>query len=174
MASSGNTTIQMYYSPTAGHVPAAANLASGELAVNTADGILYYKNANSVVSVLANSNVDSHLQWDSANSTLIVLSNGALEIPVGNTVQQPANAAVGMIRFNTSVSEFQGYNGTAWSQIGGGATGGGPDQVFVQNQAIVTTSYTLTTGYNAESVGPITINAGATVTIPAGQRWVVF
>jgi hypothetical protein len=58
-------------------------------------------------------------------------------------------------------------------QISGGATGGGGDQVFVQNQQVVTTSYTLSTGYNAESVGPITINGGVTVTVPAGQRWVV-
>jgi hypothetical protein len=57
--------------------------------------------------------------------------------------------------------------------ISGGATGGGPDQVFVQNQAIVTTSFTLTTGFNAESVGPITINSGVTVTVPSNQRWVI-
>jgi len=57
--------------------------------------------------------------------------------------------------------------------ISGGATGGGGDQVFVQNQRVVTTSYTLTTGYNAESVGPITINSGVTVTVPSGARWVV-
>ena len=57
--------------------------------------------------------------------------------------------------------------------ISGGATGGGGDQVFVQNQAIVTTSFTLTTGFNAESVGPITINSGVSVTIPSGQRWVI-
>jgi len=57
--------------------------------------------------------------------------------------------------------------------ISGGATGAGGDQVFVQNQRVVTTSYTLTTGYNAESVGPITINSGVTVTVPSGARWVV-
>jgi len=37
----------------------------------------------------------------------------------------------------------------------------------------VTTSYTLSTGKNAMSVGPITINGGATVTVPSGARWVV-
>ena len=57
--------------------------------------------------------------------------------------------------------------------ISGGATGGGGDQVFVQNQMIVTTSYALPSGFNAESVGPITINSGVTVTIPSGPRWVI-
>jgi hypothetical protein len=78
-----------------------------------------------------------------------------------------------MIRFDSTVSEFVGYDGSAWGQIGGGATGGGGDKVFVQNQTVVTTNYTLTTGFNAESVGPITINGGVTVTVPSGQRWVV-
>jgi len=57
--------------------------------------------------------------------------------------------------------------------IGGGATGGGGDEVFVENGVTVTTNYTLSTGKNASSVGPITINAGITVTVPSGQRWVV-
>jgi hypothetical protein len=57
--------------------------------------------------------------------------------------------------------------------ISGGATGGGGDQVFVQNSTNVTVSYTLPTGKNAESVGPISILSGVTVTIPSGQRWVV-
>ena len=57
--------------------------------------------------------------------------------------------------------------------ISGGATGGGGDQVFVENSTVVTTSYALPAGKNAESVGPITINSGVTVTIPSGQRWVI-
>jgi len=57
--------------------------------------------------------------------------------------------------------------------ISGGATGGGGDQVFVQNQLIVTTNFTLTTGFSASSVGPITINSGVAVTIPSGYRWVI-
>ena len=56
---------------------------------------------------------------------------------------------------------------------GGGATGGGTDQVFNENQNTVTTSYTLSTNRNAVSVGPITINTGATVTVPTNARWVV-
>jgi hypothetical protein len=53
----------------------------------------------------------------------------------------------------------------------GGATGGGTDDVFYENAQTVTTSYTLTTNKNALSAGPITINSGATVTIPSGQSW---
>ena len=54
-----------------------------------------------------------------------------------------------------------------------GATGGGGDEVFVENARIVTTNYTLSTGKSAESVGPITINSDVTVTIPSDERWVI-
>ena len=73
----------------------------------------------------------------------------------------------------TNATVVGSYTYGAWSQIGGGATGGGTDQVFVENTTIVTTSYALPTGKNASSVGPITINSGRTVTIPSSQRWVI-
>jgi hypothetical protein len=60
-----------------------------------------------------------------------------------------------------------------WAQIGGGATGAGGDQIFVENGVTVTANYTLSTNKNAMSVGPITINSGVTVTVPSGQRWVI-
>jgi hypothetical protein len=101
-------------------------------------------------------------------------ATGALITPVGTTAQQPAGTA-GMLRLNTSTTPatFEGYNGTAWGSIGGGATGAGGDTVFQENSLIVTTSYTLSTGKSAMSVGPITINGGAAVTIPSGYSWLV-
>ena len=54
MAQSGYTPIQLYYSVTLTNVPLAGNLAYGELAVNAADGKLYYKNSvTGTVKVLA-------------------------------------------------------------------------------------------------------------------------
>jgi len=57
------------------------------------------------------------------------------------------------------------------SSSGKGATGGGGDQVFAETNQVVTTDYTLTAGFNALSAGPLSINAGATVTIPTGATW---
>ena len=98
-------------------------------------------------------------------------STGAIKVPVGTTAQRPT-AATGKIRYNTTLSQYEGYDGSSWSLLGGGATGGGGDQVFVENTTTVTTSYSLPTGKNAVSVGAITINSGVTVTVPSGQRWV--
>jgi len=44
---------------------------------------------------------------------------------------------------------------------------------LVLNANTVATSYTIATGFNASSVGPITVSGGVVVTITAGQRWVV-
>ena len=102
--------------------------------------------------------------------TLDVLTD--LTLPVGTTAQRPTPAD-GKVRFNTDTTKFEGYNGTSWGQLGGGATGGGADEVFVQNDQIVTTSYAIPSGKNALSTGPITVDSGAVVTIPTGSRWVV-
>ena len=94
-------------------------------------------------------------------------------IPKGTTAQRPVSPVDGEMRYNTDTAQFEGYANGAWGQLGGGATGGGGDTVFVENGVTVTADYTLTTGKNAESVGPITINTGITITVPSGQRWVV-
>jgi hypothetical protein len=98
---------------------------------------------------------------------------GYVLIPKGTTAQRPVVPVEGEIRYNTDTSQFEGYASGAWGQLGGGATGGGGDQVFVENGVTVTADYTLSTNKNAESVGPITINSGKTVTVPSGQRWVI-
>jgi hypothetical protein len=100
-------------------------------------------------------------------------ATGSAALPSGTTAQRDGSPAAGYIRFNSTLNSYEGYNGTAWSQVGGGATGAGGDTVFQENSLTVNNSYTLTTGKNAASVGPITIASGATVTVPSGQRWVV-
>jgi hypothetical protein len=104
---------------------------------------------------------------------VVVDTTGAITIPDGTTAQRPGTPATGDIRFNTSLIQFEGYNGTAWGTIGGGAVGGGSDRTFYENDQTVTTNYTLTTNKNAMTAGPVTINSGVTVTVPSGSNWVV-
>jgi hypothetical protein len=98
---------------------------------------------------------------------------GFMLVPKGTTAQRPVSPVNGELRYNTDTSQFEGYQGGAWGQLGGGATGGGGDEVFVENGRVVTTNYTIPVGKSAESVGPITINSGITVTVSSGERWVV-
>ena len=57
----------------------------------------------------------------SANSSFT--STGALLISKGTTLQQPGSPATGMMRYNTTTNQFEGYSGSspAWKSIGGSA-----------------------------------------------------
>jgi len=49
---------------------------------------------------------------------------GAIDVASGTTGQRPGSPSAGMFRFNSTTTEFEGYNGSAWGEIGGsGATG---------------------------------------------------
>jgi hypothetical protein len=161
MAQTGYTPILIYASGTSTNVPLAANLTSSasgaELALNYADGKLYFKNSSGVVTLLAGSGgggpaagsntqiqfnnsgvfgASSNLTWSGTalgvtgtvavtgaltatlNSTFS--STGALTISKGTTGERPS-AVSGMLRFNTTTTEFEGYNGTTWASVGGAA-----------------------------------------------------
>lgn len=51
--------------------------------------------------------------------------------------------------------------------------GGGGIGALVVNATTVTENYTIETGTNAQSVGPITVASGKSVTVSSGQRWLV-
>ena len=105
---------------------------------------------------------------------VVISSTTALRVPVGTTTERDAyTAANGDIRYNSTNSSFEGYAGGAWGAIGGGATGGGSDAVFYENSLTVTTSYSITANSGAHAVGPLTINSGQTVTVPATSHLVI-
>lgn len=275
MAQTGYTPIQLYRTTTVSATPSAGNLADGELAINTTDEKLYFKNAGGTVKLLA-ANVtpaenggtgqssytvgdllyasgsttlskladvatgnalisggvgvapswgkvgltthvsgtlpvanggtgtataftsgsvvfagasgvysqdNSNLFWDDTNNrlgvrtatpavSLAISATDAILVPVGTTGERPTGAT-GYLRFNSTTTSFEGYNGTAWGSIGGGATGGGTDQIFYLNGQNVTTNYSIPSGQNAGTFGPVTVDSGATVTVPSGSTWTV-
>ena len=56
----------------------------------------------------------------------------------------------------------------AYAQFGAGG------QAVVTNNTVVNTSTTIQPGFNAQSIGPITISSGKFVTVPSGNKWMVF
>jgi len=99
-------------------------------------------------------------------------ATGSAELPSGTDGDRDGSPSAGYLRFNTTSTSFEGYDGSAWGAIGGGggASAGG---VIYENSTSISEDYTLTTGTNGFSVGPITITSGFSVTVPSGQRWVV-
>jgi len=104
---------------------------------------------------------------------LSLTGTGAAKLNVGTTAERPVSPVNGDIRYNSDTSKYEGYSGSAWGQLGGGATGGGADTIFVLNGQTVTVDYTIPTGFNASSVGPISVDDGITVTIPVSSSWVI-
>ena len=49
----------------------------------------------------------------------------------------------------------------------------GGSQGIVLNNATISANYTIATGVNGFSVGPITVGSGVAVTVTSGQRWLV-
>lgn len=103
----------------------------------------------------------------------ITSDSGSVKLPVGTDAERDGSPAAGYFRFNSDTDSFEGYNGSSWGSVGGGATGGGNDAVFVENDQTVTTNYTIPTGKNAMSTGPVTISDGVTVTVSSGSRYVI-
>ena len=93
---------------------------------------------------------------------------GSAVVPTGTEAQRDGSPSAGYLRFNSDATSFEGYDGSAWGSIGGGAT----DDVIYENAATITTTVTIVTGRNGMSAGPITIDGGS-VTIESGSRWVV-
>jgi len=113
--------------------------------------------------------------FDSSDYVAKTSATGSAVMPSGTTAQRNGSPNAGNLRFNTTDTSFEGYDGSAWGAIGGGggASGGGSDAIFYENGQTVTTNYTLTSNTNAMSTGPITINSGVAVTVPTGGRLVI-
>jgi len=101
----------------------------------------------------------------------IFTGTDAVGLPTGTSNQRPASPQAGQIRYNNENQQFEGYS-TAWGGFGG-ASGSSGNAVFYENDTNVTASYSITSGKNAMSAGPITLNANIIVTIPAGSVWTV-
>ena len=101
-----------------------------------------------------------------------------------------SSGLIGIVANGTKVAQFPsntGSSGQLLSTNGAGvlsyvdaptsSTGGGSDKVIYENGTTITTNYTIGTSFgataNAMSAGPITINAGVVLTIPAGSTYTV-
>ena len=185
MAQTNYTPIQLYYSTTGSAVPVAGNLANGELAINITDGKLFYKDNSSAVQVIGwkvtpataggtgqTAYTTGDTLYASASNTLSKLGIGSSGqvLTVSGGVPSWQTPASGLPSQTGNAGKYLTTDGTNASWALTGASAGG---VIWENSLVVSSSYTLTAGKNGFSVGPITINSGASVTVPSGQRWVV-
>lgn len=100
-------------------------------------------------------------------------TTGAALLPTGTIAQRPATPTEGMLRRNAETGEFEGYDGENWGTIGGGASGGQSNPFIYQHDNVITQSYTIPSGQNGISAGPLTINDGVTITVEDNSNWVI-
>lgn len=55
----------------------------------------------------------------------------------------------------------------------GAGGGGGASSTIAEADQVISANYTMGSGKNGVSVGPVTINTGISVTIPTGQAWLI-
>ena len=82
----------------------------------------------------------------------------------------PTSPRMGQLWINSSTMILYVYSGSAWL-LAAAASATIPS--INLNSNVIAADYTMATGYNGTSAGPITINSGITVTIPTGSVWTV-
>ena len=147
--------------------------------IDTGSSLFKIRNAaNNAYVTIGNISLDNLGHVVAASPTMTgdvtMSSTGFLLVPKGNNAQQPGQAnqpaaAAGQFRYNTDTNQFEGYT-SSWGAIGGGggATGGGTEAIFHENENQMDQDYTIgdgTANINAGVFGPLTINA--TLTIPS-------
>ena len=214
MAQTGYTPILIYASGTPSNIPSAGNLTSGstgaELALNYADGKLYFKNSSGVVTLLASASaIGSGVTSFNTRTGAVTLSSSDVTTALGYTPPTPTgtgasgtwgisisgNAATATTATNVTggaaneipyqtgsgATTFLAAPSTAGTAVtwNGSAIAWGSVSATVANGTMylnsqtVTASYTIPTGDNAMSAGPVTVATGQTVTVPTGSRWVI-
>ena len=91
----------------------------------------------------------------------------AIKLPVGADGDRPTGAT-GLVRFNTSTTQFEGYNGSAWSSLGGVrdvdndtyiipelTPGGDQDTLYFYNGGQNTATLDATNGLKIDKIAPL-------------------
>ena len=121
MAQTGYTPISIYNSATTTNVPTAGNLVAGELAINTADGKLFYKDSSGVVQTIA-TKASAALGGSTTGSGATVLQTSPtittplidkITTSVANTSLGAGDASIMKNRIINGSMNISQYNGTS-------------------------------------------------------------
>ena len=153
MAQSGYTPLQLYYSSTTTNTPLAANLVSGELAINIADGKLFYKDGAGVVQVIASK----------------ASAGGVISFSGGTTGLTPNTATSGAITLAGTL--VVGNGGTGLTTLATGSLPYGAGTSAFSSLAIGTAGQVLTVNSGATApqyVNQSTLSVGTSTNIAGG------
>jgi len=142
------------------------------------DGVTYKKSHNSLTDALksklegieALADVTDASNVEAAGAVMESGATASAKIPSGTTAQRDGSPSAGYFRWNTTTGGAEIYDGSAWGLVGGGNTTG---KAMWEHSYTVAEDYEITSGNNAVTTGPITINTGYSVTVPTGSTWAI-
>ena len=69
------------------------------------------------------------------SDNILMTGTGAIDVASGTTAQRPGSPSAGMFRFNSQTTEFEGYDGSSWGDIGGAAATGTADLLDIASSS---------------------------------------
>lgn len=198
--------VKLKKSAVPGKVPSASDLEYGELAINYADGVIYYKRSDNVVKSISAGGASLYFGTEPPNDpnsgdTWIDSATGveyryvndgdsSQWVELGLSVAEgiTPGGTTGQVLVKASNDDYDtewvdidalpdqtGNSGKYLTTDGstaswGELSNGGP---ITFNSTTISQDYTIASGQNGFSVGPITVADGHSVTVTSGQRWVV-
>ena len=130
-------------------------------------GALYFNTTNNAMYVYTGS------AWSEAYTGTVVAktsSTGSAVLPAGTTAQRDGSPSAGYLRWNSDDTSAEVYDGSAWTAVGGGNS---TTEGLYEHAHTISANYSITSGNNAMSAGPITVDTGVSVTVPTGSTWTI-
>ena len=136
---------------------------------------LLYQTGSGVTGFIANGTSGQILQSNGASAPTWVSFTGGATITDDTTTNATRYPLFAAATSGTLSTAYTSSTELKWNPNTGGLSA--PELIasngIIENNATISTSYTITTGNNAHSTGPITVASGVTVTVPSGSNWVI-
>jgi hypothetical protein len=162
-------TVQLKRSSVANSVPSAGNLVPGELAINYADGNLFYKNDSNVVTVIASN------QFVSVSGNVTgnyFIGNGSQLTGITSTSSQIVNGTS-----NVAIVAANGNVQVAVASVANSVVMGA-GSLFVQGPIstpkVINTLALVPNEVNAVMISPLTISASGNIHVPTDSTLTIF
>ncbi len=168
-AASGNSISTDLVDDTTPQLGGNLDVQAREINTSTTDGnIKLAANGTGVVEIRGNTNAGAIVFNCESNSHGVTIKGPAHSAGATYTLTLPTSDGDA-----NQILSTDGSGVLSWVAKPEGAVGGGTDNWAVEHDNTITSSYTISTGKNVINAGPMTVNSGATVTVPSGSTWTI-
>ena len=151
-----------------------ANGGTNNASLGVTAGGVYYGDGSKIVQIGAGTSGQILQSNGTGAPTWVTFTGGATisDDTTTNATRYPLYAAATSGTLSTAYTSSTEYK---WNPSTGELTA--PEVIasngIVVNSATVSASYSIPSGSNAMSVGPVSVASGQTVTVPSGSNWVI-